>query len=283
MGVRASTLRKRNDGCQLETVLQLCADGPDGIVRLSSTCAVRDSFAAQIQGPGGHPREYRRGHMRASSVCVRGPGHYSSENGEATERQDRFREAQSDPCSGVTWSANLCNLSLTNAVFTIPAVSLPEVGAQVTWRRATHGEGQRRAATGASASRPWCMRRGLKDSESASFDAGSGSATLLAHGRVGESCHMCLLPTPRPSWAGTWTQSHAGADAFIRDEAGGGRRVHACGGMPALQCLLCRGTAPACDGHVGSSSGGRACCSRAGQRAFWTEQLARRKQSVKER
>lgn len=59
-------------GCQLETVLPQTADGAADIVRLSSR-----SVAVQRQGPAGRPLECqcRRGHMRASSVCVGGTGH----------------------------------------------------------------------------------------------------------------------------------------------------------------------------------------------------------------
>lgn len=76
-----------------------------------------------------------------------------------------------------------------------------------------------------SASRPRCMRRGPKDSESASFDAGSGSATLSAHGRVGESCHMCL--SPRPGRAGCCWRATRAPTLSEQTLAAGGEGMHA--------------------------------------------------------
>lgn len=97
------------------------------------------------------------------------------------------------------------------------------------------------------------------------FRRGFWKCNLVVHGRVGESCHMCA-PHAQAGLAGTWTQtqSHAGADAF-RGEAGGGRRVHACGGIVAA-CLAHQDGA--CGQRARGGSSARSAPRRAsGQRA----------------
>jgi hypothetical protein len=97
------------------------------------------------------------------------------------------------------------------------------------------------------------MRRGWPGSESASFDAGSGSATLLS--TAVEGAHH--VPPHAQARAGTWTPSHAGADAF--GGSAGRRGRHGGDGGGGHRCSMQK--------HMCRRAGCMRVCERASERA----------------